>query len=86
MPSIGERERDREALSLRGVERVYGFSREFVGARIRAGEIAATPHGRALVVLRSDFERWMRAHAVRPTAHAERRVEEILAREAADAT
>lgn len=78
---IAELERDRFALSLRGIERRYGYSREYVGERIRTGEIPATPHGRALLVLVSDFEAWMRMHALRPSSAAAA-VERRLAREA----
>lgn len=84
MPSrrhISEIEKNREALSLRGVEREYGFARQFTAKRVRAGDIPATPRGRALVILRADFEKWMRDHAIRPTSHAERRVAELLDRE-----
>lgn len=80
---INEIERDREALSLRGINRLYGYSREYLGALIRAGELTATPHGRALKIFRSDFEAWMRSRALRSTSHAEERAARLLAKDAA---
>ena len=80
---VSDIEGSRLALSLRGIERTYGFSREFVAERVRAGEIPATPRGRALVVLCRDFECWMRANAVRAASHAESVVARVLEREAA---
>lgn len=73
----------RSALSLRGLERAYGYSRLFTSDLVKTGALPATPRGRAVIVLRRDFEDWMRRNAVRPTAHAERRVAEILERDRA---
>jgi hypothetical protein len=78
-----EIDRQREALSLRGIEREYGYSRTYVAERARAGEIPATPRGRSLLVLRADFEAYMRAHAIRPAERARQVVDRVLAREAA---
>lgn len=80
--SIHEIEQDRDALSLRGIERRYGYAREFVSERVRKREIPAAPRGRALVILRSDFEAWMRQQALRPQARAEAVADRVLEREA----
>jgi excisionase family DNA binding protein len=76
--SIVEIDSHREALSLRGIERVYGFAREYVSGLARSGELPAMRHGNALRILRADFEAWMRQRAI---SNAERRVAELLERE-----
>ena len=49
---------------------------------IHQGELPAAQLGpRHIIVLRRDFEDWLRRHAVRPSAHASARVDEVLARE-----
>lgn len=71
-----------EALSERGVEREYRISRARVADAIRRGELRASRLGtRRLTILRSDVERWIRSHAVRPSDSAAARVDEVLERE-----
>ena len=79
---ITEIEQHRDALSLRGLERRYGFRREFLGELVRDGVLPAQPRGRALVVLRSDFESWFRSAAERTRSHADGVVDRVLDREA----
>jgi hypothetical protein len=71
----------RRALSLRALSREYGLSREFLGELVRLGDLPALRRGRALLVLREDFESWWRSRAVRQTSHAEAVVERALARQ-----
>jgi len=74
---------DRHALSARGVEREYQIGRDRVIAAVRAGELPAARLGaRRILILRTDLERWIRAHTIRPTTDARVRVDEVLAREA----
>lgn len=79
---IHEIEQNRDALSLRGLERRYGFRREFLGQLCRDGKLPAQRRGRALVVLRSDFEAWFRAEAGRTSSNAEAVADRVLEREA----
>ena len=73
---------ERAALTLRGVERALGLDRRTISAAIKSGELPATRIGkRNLLILRSDVESWLRRHALCPNAHAEARVEQLLARE-----
>lgn len=78
---ISEIEQTREALSYRGIQRVYGYAREFVGEVVKRGEVPAAPKGRARMILRSDWEAWMRRHALRPREHAEAVADRVLERE-----
>lgn len=82
--SAAEIEKSRQTLTLRGVEREYGFARSFIGERVRAGEIPCVRRGRALCVLRSDFENWFRSQALRPAqSHAEGHAARLLEKDAA---
>ncbi|MEB2343189.1 MAG: helix-turn-helix domain-containing protein [Deltaproteobacteria bacterium] len=82
---IIERDHDRATLSMRGVERVYGLSRAYLGELIRRGEIPGVRRGRAIRVLRVDVEAWWRREAARTTARAEAVAERVLEREARSA-
>lgn len=53
----------RAALSLRGIGLEYGIARGFVSELVRMGKLPAIRRGRALLVLRSDFEKWWREEA-----------------------
>ena len=79
---ISEIEKDRAALSYRGIERVYGYAREFVGEVVDRGEVPAAPKGRARLILRSDWEGWMRRQALGPQTRAEAVADRVLDREA----
>ena len=73
---------ERAAFSIRQISRVYGVGRRTVSDAIRRGELPAaklTP--KRFVILRRDFEAWLRSHAAFPTDHAIARVEAVLARE-----
>jgi len=73
---------ERVAFSIRGIARRYGVGRGTVADAIQKGELPAAQLGpRHTVVLVNDFERWLRGHAVRPSAHASARVDAVLARE-----
>ena len=75
---------ERAAFSIRQLAQVYGVGRQTVSAAIRRGDLPAARFGpKRIVVLRSDFETWLRSHAIRPTAHAEDVVERRLERETA---
>jgi hypothetical protein len=78
---ITEIEQHRDALSLRGLERRYGFRREFLGELVRDGKLPFRTRGRSKLVLRADFERWFRAEAERTRTHAEAVVDRVLDRE-----
>lgn len=55
----------REALSLRGVERAFGINRRRLAEAVEAGELRAARVGkRKLTILRTDVERWLRGAAV----------------------
>lgn len=69
-------------MSLRGLSRLYGYDRDFLGALVRDGEVPAVRRGRELRVLRSDFEGWMRRQAIHPREHAEAVADRVLEREA----
>ena len=70
----------REVLSKRAVRRIYGFDPT---EAIDLGEIPASRVGkRRLSIFRADVEAYIRKHAIRPTDHAEARVNEVLKREA----
>ena len=74
---------ERVASSIRGLNQRYGVGRGKITEAIRLGELPATRLGpKRIVVLHSDFEGWLRSHAVRPTDFAAGRVAEVLAREA----
>ena len=76
------RSAQREAFSVRGAAQHYGVSRHLVSGAVRRGELPAACFGaRRLLILRADLERWIRSHAVKPTAHAESVVERRLERE-----
>jgi excisionase family DNA binding protein len=81
--AVTEIEKQREALSLRGVEREYGLSRTFVADLVRDGTLPGLHRGRAIRVLRIDVEAWWREQASRPVARAQAAVEKRLEREAA---
>ena len=73
------------ALSLRAIEREYGISREYVGALVHAGTIPALRRGRALIVLRIDFESWWHAECAKRQRPIDARIEAVLDREEARA-
>lgn len=73
-------DQERRALSLRAIQREYGFSRSFVSNLIAKGEIRGCRHGRAILVLREDFEDWFRNQASRSRNRTEDRVAEVLDR------
>ena len=79
---ITEIEQHRDALSLRGLERRYGFAREFLGELCRDGQLPYRTRGRSKLVLRVDFEQWFRAEAERTRSHADGVVDRVLDREA----
>ncbi|MCP5060269.1 MAG: helix-turn-helix domain-containing protein [bacterium] len=70
----------RAALSLRALAKEYGLSRGFLAELVNLGEIPAIRRGRAILVLRSDFESWWRAKAAQSRNRAENRVDEVLHR------
>lgn len=70
------------AFSVRGLSRRSGISREVFGREIKAGRLRASLISKhRYVVLHSDFEAWLRLHAVRPDDDAAH-VARLLAREA----
>ncbi len=79
---LHERDRERAALSLRALGRLYGLDRHFLGELVRTKQLMALSRGRSLLVLRSDFEDWWRRQAVSPDKLAEQVVAARLQREA----
>ena len=75
-------ERPREALSCREIERQYGVARAVPAGLARQGVVPALRRGRALLILRSDWESWWRQQSAIADSVIERRVREVLAREA----
>lgn len=73
----------RHGLTARAIQREYGIRRERIGEAVNAGELPAARLGaRRFLILRDDFEAWLRRHAVRPAGdHVERRVAALLDRE-----
>jgi len=72
---------EREGLSERGVQRVFGIGRRRLAEARAAGELRAARLGvRRFLYLRRDVEAYLARHAVTPAA--DQRVDEILAREA----
>ena len=67
--------------SLRAWERATGFSRGTLAREIAAGRLQASRVGaRRYFVTREAIEAWLRIHEVRPSAHAEKVVEQVLKR------
>ena len=55
------------ALSIRGLTHEYGISREPIMAAVYAGDLTvARLSATRFVVLRSDFEEWLRSKAIPP--------------------
>jgi hypothetical protein len=73
-------ERQRAALSCRAIEREYHVSRTYPASLIRAGLLPALKRGRALLVLRRDWEALWHVETD-AAANAQRIVERLLARE-----
>jgi flavin-dependent dehydrogenase len=71
-----------QSLTIRGINREYPqYGRDFLSALILdRGEVPYRRHGRCVVVLRRDWERWLERQAARTQASAV--VEARLAREA----
>lgn len=70
------------ALSCRGIQRQYGIDRRRIASAIASGDLPASRLGvRRLLILRADFEAWLRGHAVhRSVAHSEQRGERVTPR------
>jgi hypothetical protein len=77
------RRHDTDRLTLRGAEREYGHAREYLAERIRAGELRAVRHGRALLVDRAELVAWSRARAEAAQATDDPRVRAFAAAVAA---
>lgn len=72
------------ASSVRGLNRRYGVSRDFIYDAIARGELPAARIGkRRFLVLHRDFESYLRSLAIRPTSSAEAFVERRLAMDGA---
>lgn len=56
---------ERETLTIRGLSRVYGVSRDWIADRIRARELLAIRRGtRRIEVFRRDFEALLRTYSI----------------------
>jgi len=73
---------EREAFSLRALCRAYGIDASVPSRAIRAGELPAARLGkRRFLILRADWEKFVRRKAVQPDSHAACVVEQRLRRE-----
>ena len=74
----------RVALTIRGINREYGVSREWISERIKAGELPASRRGKRRVeVLRRDWEALLRRYLIRQSADDHAFVAARLAQEQA---
>jgi excisionase family DNA binding protein len=72
------------ALSIREINAEYGVDRAWVSRLIHSGELPAVQRGRRRwLILRRDWEDFLRRKAVRPETDPVRVVEERLARKRA---
>lgn len=70
--------------SARAWARELGVSADTIAGAIRRGELRAVRLGsRRFLIRREDVGAWLESRRVRPTEHAERVVERVLAREEA---
>lgn len=73
---------DRIVTSCRGAAQRLGVDRRRIRAAIDSGALPAARLGaRGYAIRLDDLDRWLASHLVQPGSHAERRVEQILARE-----
>jgi hypothetical protein len=72
----------RVALSCRAIEREYHVSRSLPASLARQGVLPALRRGRALLILRADWESWWRTQSAVAHDVIQRRVAEVLARRA----
>lgn len=79
---MGHPQSNPNGMSARAVARELGVAPDLILREVRAGRLPAHRIGvRRLLIRWRDVEGWLEAHRVRPTAHAERVVEQVLARE-----
>jgi excisionase family DNA binding protein len=65
---VSDKDIHRLGLTLRGACRQYGLSNRAIKSAIQSGQLRASRIGRRrLLILRADFEEWVRTHRVSQT-------------------